>query len=105
MTFKSIIEHVTPVEGNIFADLGFEQEEAADLLLQTDAIISENLAIKHSLMEKIATWIKKNELKQDDAAKILGLTPSRISDVIHKKTDQFAIDALVDMLARAGEQD
>ncbi len=36
---ESIITHVTPVGGNIFADLGFEPEEAAKLLAETDAIV------------------------------------------------------------------
>ncbi len=33
----SIITHVTPVGGNVFADLGFEPEEAARLLAEADA--------------------------------------------------------------------
>ena len=40
------IRHVTPADGNIFADLGFDQEEAATLLAESDRIIAEKLAIK-----------------------------------------------------------
>lgn len=36
-------EHVTPVGGNIFADLGFEPEVAARLLAESDQAISEKL--------------------------------------------------------------
>jgi len=36
-------EHVTPVGGNIFADLGSEPEEAARLLAESDRVISEKL--------------------------------------------------------------
>ncbi|MDP1705841.1 MAG: HAD domain-containing protein [Sulfurimicrobium sp.] len=36
-------EHVTPADSNIFADLGFEPEEAAKLLAESDLIISEKL--------------------------------------------------------------
>ena len=43
--------HVTPVGGNIFADLGFEPKEAARLLAETDRAISEKLAIKESNYE------------------------------------------------------
>jgi predicted XRE-type DNA-binding protein len=100
---ESIITHVTPVGGNIFADLGFEPDEAAKLLAETDAIISEKLAIKDSLMTELAGWIETKKLKQAEAAEILGVTRSRVSDVINKKAIKFTIDALVDMLARAGK--
>lgn len=103
MSSEPIITHVTPVGGNIFADLGFEPDEAARLLAETDAIISEKLAIKDSLMTELAGWIETQQLKQAEAAKILGVTRPRVSDVINKKTVKFTIDALVDMLARAGK--
>jgi len=43
-------------------------------------------------------------LKQTQAAEILGVTRPRVSDLIHRKAIKFTIDALVDMLARAGKQ-
>jgi predicted XRE-type DNA-binding protein len=95
--------HVTPVGGNVFADLGFEPEEAAALQAESRRIISEKLAIKESLMSELAAWIDERKLKQADAAKILGVTRPRISDVINRKVVKFTIDALVDMLARAGK--
>lgn len=98
------IRHVTPADGNIFADLGFGPEEAAALLAESDRIIAEKLAIKESLMTEIAVWIKEKNLKQVEAAKILGVTRPRVSDVVHKKSVKFTIDALVDMLARTGKQ-
>lgn len=103
MSSESIITHVTPVGGNVFADLGFEAEEAAKLLSETDVIISEKLAIKDSLMTEIAEWIEVKKLKQAEAAEILGVTRPRVSDVIHKKAIKFTIDALVDMLAKTGK--
>lgn len=103
MSSESIITHITPVGGNIFADLGFEPDEAAKLLAETDAIISETLAIKDSLMTELASWIETKKLKQAEAAKILGVTSSRVSDVINKKAIKFTIDALVDMLVRTGK--
>ena len=36
---ESIITHVTPVGGNIFADLGFEPDEAAKLLAEADGVV------------------------------------------------------------------
>ena len=103
MSSESIITHVTPVGGNIFADLGFEPDEAARLLAETDAVISEKLAIKNSLMTELTNWIESKHLKQAEAAEILGVTRPRVSDVINKKAIKFTIDALVDMLARTGK--
>ena len=103
MSSESIITHVTPVGGNIFADLGFEPDEAARLLAETDAVISEKLAIKNSLMTELTGWIESKHLKQAEAAEILGVTRPRVSDVINKKAIKFTIDALVDMLARTGK--
>ena len=103
MSSESIITHVTPVGANIFADLGFEPDEAAKLLAETDAIISEKLSIKNSLMTELAGWIETKKLKQSEAAEILGVTRPRVSDVINKKAIKFTIDALVDMVARTGK--
>lgn len=41
--------HITPASGNIFADLGFEKEEAELLLAEADRRINDKLAIKLTL--------------------------------------------------------
>lgn len=96
--------HITPAGGNIFADLGFAPQEAAALQAQSRRIISDKIAIKEQLMAELALWIATENLKQADAAQILGVSRPRVSDVINKKTPKFTIDALVDMLARAGRR-
>jgi predicted XRE-type DNA-binding protein len=100
----SRIEHVTPAGGNVFADLGFAREEALALKAESDRIILEKLALKEAMMAEIASWIHDKRLKQQDAATILGVTRPRVSDVIRKKTANFSIDALVDMISRTGRQ-
>ena len=104
MTIDMKSSHKTPVGGNVFSDLGFESQQAEDLQRQSKRIISEKLAIKESLMAELSLWIDENNFKQIQAAQILGVTRPRVSDVIHKKTVKFTIDALVDMLARTGKQ-
>lgn len=103
MSIETKSMHITPVGGNVFADLGFEPKEAAALQAESKRIISEKLAIKESLMTELAEWIDEKKLKQADAAQILGVTRPRVSDVINKKSVKFTIDALVDMLARTGK--
>ena len=103
MSIETKSMHITPVGGNVFADLGFEPQEAAALQAESKRIISEKLAIKESLMTELAEWIAEKKLKQADAAQILGVTRQRVSDVINKKSVKFTIDDLVDMLARTGK--
>ncbi|MBL7000103.1 MAG: XRE family transcriptional regulator [Gammaproteobacteria bacterium] len=83
--------HITPAGVNVFADLGFEPEEAS------------KLKIKSQLMIEISEWIKSQQLKQDDAAQLLKVSRPRISDVMTGKIDKFTIDALVEMLQLAGK--
>ena len=103
MSTETKSTHITPAGGNVFADLGFEPQEAAVLKAESQRIISEKLAIKVSLMTELAGWIEAKKLKQAEAAEILGVTRPRVSDVINKKALKFTIDALVDMLARTGK--
>jgi len=84
------VSHVTPAEGNIFEDLGFGPEEA------------ENLKIRSELMIAIRRLVENQQLKQTEAAELLGTTQPRISDLMRGKIDQFTIDSLVNMLSHAG---
>jgi len=85
------ITHVTPKDGNIFEDLGFEPREAV------------KMKIKAQLMCQISEWIKDKELKQEEASTLLHVTRPRVSDVMRGKSGKFTIDALVDMLERTGK--
>lgn len=41
-------------------------------------------------------------LKQKAAAKVLGVTQPRVSDLLRGRIDLFSTDALIDMVARLG---
>jgi len=85
------ITHITPKDGNIFEDLGFEPREAV------------KMKIKAQLMCQISEWIKDKQLKQEEASSLLQVTRPRVSDVMRGKSGKFTIDALVDMLERTGK--
>ena len=53
--------------------------------------------------KRLADWIAAHRLRQADAAAILMVTRPRVSDVVNRKTAKFTIDALVEMLGRAGK--
>jgi predicted XRE-type DNA-binding protein len=87
---EDIVQHVTPADGNIFADLGFPPEEARRLLLRCQ------------LAEVVRDLIEQRKLTQARAAKLLGVTQPRVSDLMRNKLDRFSIDMLISMLTRAG---
>ncbi len=84
------IWHTTPAGGNVFADLGFDPAEA------------QKLKIKSDLMIQLSRWIRENELKQAEAAKLLKISRSRASDIMRGQIGKFTIDALVDMIELTG---
>jgi predicted XRE-type DNA-binding protein len=83
---------ITPSSGNVFRDLGFGREEAEHLLVRSD------------LMIQVQKIIASRGLKQKAAAKILGVTQPRVSDLLRGRIDLFSTDALIDLLARLGAQ-
>jgi predicted XRE-type DNA-binding protein len=54
-------------------------------------------------MIEIAGWIEAQNLKQSQAAEILGITRPRVSDVVNQKTPKFTVDSLLDMVLRTGQ--
>ena len=81
---------VTRSSGNVFRDLGFAPEEA------------EHLLVRSELMIEVQKLIASRRLKQAAAAKILGVSQPRVSDLLRGRIDLFSTDTLIDMLARLG---
>jgi predicted XRE-type DNA-binding protein len=53
-------------------------------------------------MVMLAELVRARGLTQARAATLLGVSQPRVSDVVRGRVDRFTIDALVEMLARAG---
>ncbi len=81
---------VTRSTGNVFRDLGFSVEEA------------EHLRIRSDLLIELQKTIGKRRLKQAEAARLLGVTQPRVSDLMRGRIDLFSTDTLIDMLTRLG---
>jgi predicted XRE-type DNA-binding protein len=80
----------TRSSGNVFRDLDFSGDEA------------EYLKVRAELMVNLQKVITARGLKQAQAAKLLGVTQPRVSDLMRGRIDLFSIDTLIDMLARLG---
>lgn len=83
---KSIVKS----SGNIFLDLGFPPEEAAILLMRSE------------LMVALKKFIVSKRLTQTEAAEILGVSQSRVSDLIRGKWEKFSLEMLIVLATKAG---
>ena len=63
-----------------------------------------SMRARAELMNAIIELIRKQGLTQAEAAKRLGVTQPRISDLMRGKIDLFSLDTLFDMLALAGRR-
>jgi len=78
--------------GNVFLDLGFSPDEAAVLQMRAD------------LMAQLRKLLNAKKLTQAKAAKLLGVSQSRISDLVRGKWEKFSLEMLITLEARMGRQ-
>lgn len=64
----------------------------------------EETDIRAALTLALEAWLQHSGLTQTAAAAQLGTTQARVSEIKHGKTDQFSLDLLVRLAARAGLQ-
>jgi predicted XRE-type DNA-binding protein len=76
--------------GNVFIDLGFDPAEAEIMKLRAEVMIR---------MEQL---LKAKGWTQAEAAKRLGVTQPRISRLVKGKWEDFSLDMLLVLAARAG---
>src|ERR1700733_8001105 len=94
MTIDTKIRHVTKPGANLFLELGFSAEEGKRLHAVSQKQINDTRLLKEQLMTELSSWIEQHHLKQAEAAEILMVSRSRVSDVVNKKTAKFTIDTL-----------
>ena len=83
---KSVVKS----SGNVFIDLGYSSDEAAILQMRAD------------LMSDLRKLIKARKLTQAKAAEILGVSQSRVSDLIRGKWEKFSLEMLITLATKAG---
>ena len=76
--------------GNVFEDLGFSSDEAVVLQMRAD------------LMAELRKVIEARKLTQARAAKLLGVSQSRVSDLVRGKWEKFSLEMLITLATRAG---
>ncbi|UTF48939.1 XRE family transcriptional regulator [Desulfomicrobium sp. ZS1] len=83
-------EPIVDSSGNIFSDLGYPPEEAAILQMRAD------------LMADLRKFIKAKKLTQAKAAEMLGVSQSRVSDLVRGKWEKFSLEMLIILATKAG---
>ena len=84
------VTHITPADGNVFADIGFPPVEAESLLFRS------------KLMAEIHVTIDDRKLTRKDAATLFGVTQTRITALRRGDIGAFTSDELIAMLGHAG---
>lgn len=65
---------------------------------------AQNMKLRASLMTALERHIRARGWTQVEAARRLGVTQPRVSDLLRGKINLFALDTLVNMVAAAGLQ-
>jgi predicted XRE-type DNA-binding protein len=61
-----------------------------------------NMKLRSALMMALEQHIKRQGWTQGEAARRLGVTQPRVSDLLRGKVNLFSLDTLVNMVAAAG---
>ena len=77
---------------NLFIALGFPPHEA------------EVLQMRANLMAKLRLWIIEKDLTQEEVAERLGITQSRVSNLVRGQWKKFSLDMLLSLAIKAGLQ-
>ncbi|HEY9776580.1 MAG TPA: helix-turn-helix transcriptional regulator [Planktothrix sp.] len=76
--------------GNVFRDLGFDEQE------------SEELMIKSQLFHRLQDAIRGSKLTQVAAAKILGTDQSKVSKILRGQIADYSLDRITSYLLKLG---
>ncbi len=85
-------EPIVKSSGNVFADLGFGTGEATILQMRA------------KLMNDLRVYVQASGMTQTEAAEKLGISPSRVSDLLCGQWEKFSLEMLITLEARVGRQ-
>ncbi|MBV6388689.1 MAG: hypothetical protein JNIBNLAF_00283 [Nitrosomonas europaea] len=74
------------------ADLGFNPEQSAIYTLRAE------------LMSNLRKTIRERKWTQEEAAKVLNIGQSRVSDLMRGKWEKFSLDMLITLAIRVGKR-
>ncbi len=63
---------------------------------------AENMKLRAVLLTALKDYLNKHQLTQTEAARLLGVTQPRVSDLMRGRIHLFGLDSLVNMTVAAG---
>ena len=72
--------------------------------IEDTLVAAASMRARSNLMMALQSWAKASKSTQADAARILGITQPRMSDLMRGKINLFSLDSLLDMATLAGLQ-
>lgn len=70
--------------------------------IEDDPAVAENLKLRSLLMIAVKNHIRREAWTQAEAAKVLGVSQPRVSNLLRGKINAFSLDLLVRMATVAG---
>jgi len=70
--------------------------------LEDDPAIAVNLQVRARLMHAVRDYIEREGITQAEAARCLGVSQPRVSDLVCGRIERFTVDSLLNMLGRIG---
>jgi predicted XRE-type DNA-binding protein len=104
MSNKKKSTRIPPSGGSIFNDVVGALEEVHELQVTSKQRIADKVAIKHQLLEAITQWIAENQCTQRETTQLLGISSSRLADLLGQNIEEWSVDALVEMVLRTGKK-
>ena len=79
---------ITKGSANVFLDLGFDAQEAEELLL------------KSHLFHRLQDAVRASKMTQVEVARLLGTDQSKVSRILRGKMSDFSVDRITSYLLR-----
>jgi len=70
--------------------------------LEDDPAVAINLQVRARLMHAVRDYIEREGITQREAARSLGVSQPRVSDLVRGRIERFTVDSLLNMLGRIG---
>lgn len=103
MANRAHIGHTTAKDGNVFLDLGFEPDEAAALLQQSNHVIEGKRAARRVLVDAFESWCSREHLSVEQVASRFSLPMDQAQQVLSGDAAGISTDKLLSMVLRTGQ--
>jgi predicted XRE-type DNA-binding protein len=103
MSIQNKTKRSTPLGKSHVDDAVSALQKVDELRANSKPRVTNKVAIKHQLLKAISLWIAESQFTQPQAAQILGISSSRLADLLNQKIEECSVDTLIEMVLRTGK--